>query len=373
MVSLLVTSAENPSGTGLRSSTTPDGHTVVAIIGVGYVGEHLMEVFSSAFSIIGYDVSASRIENLRLKHSEKSHVKFTTNEEDLQVASHFLICVPTLLGLKGNVDSSHVRSAVTMLDRYVSDTSIVVIESTVAVGMTRELLGPLAKSRRVFAGMSPEVREISKAKHADQELIPRQRIDPGRVDPPPRSIPKVVSGLDDVVQGSLTAITRLYENVFDTVVPVRKPEVAEMSKLYENCQRTIAIAYANEMADACKDLGIDPFEVAQTSATKPFGYLPMYPSLGIGGHCIPVNPVYFMSTCKLPLLKQAHGWMMTRPSRIANQLLTSVLEESHQRHGPAHRPSVLVVEWVSRLVSPTCRTRLAYNSSISCANRARWA
>lgn len=116
-----------------------------------------------------------------------------------------------------------------------------------------------------------------------------------------------------------------------------------MSKLYENCQRTIAIAYANEMADACCELDIDPFEVAHTASTKPFGYLPMYPSLGIGGHCIPVNPVYFMSTCNLPLLQQAHERMMTRPSRIASQLLTSILEENHRKHGANRRPSLLVV------------------------------
>lgn len=116
-----------------------------------------------------------------------------------------------------------------------------------------------------------------------------------------------------------------------------------MTKLYENCQRTIAIAYANEMSDACQGLGIDPYEVARTAASKPFGYLPMYPSLGIGGHCIPVNPIYFMSTCNLPLLHQAHEKMMSRPSRIASQLLTTMLEESHQKHGSTHRPSLLVV------------------------------
>jgi nucleotide sugar dehydrogenase len=135
----------------------------------------------------------------------------------------------------------------------------------------------------------------------------------------------------------------LYATVFDTVIPVSKPEVAEMSKLYENCQRTLTIAYANEMADACHEIGIDPFEVANTSASKPFGYLPMYPSLGIGGHCIPVNPVYFMSTCNLPLLQQAHERMTTRPSRIASQFLTSILEENHRKHGGTQRPSLLVV------------------------------
>lgn len=138
--------------------------TTIAIIGVGYVGEHLIEVFSSAFRVIGYDVSASRIESLRLKHSRADNIKFSSNETDLKDASHFLVCVPTILGLYGDVDSSHVRSAISMLHRYVSDRSIVVIESTVAVGMTRELIGPLARSRGVFAGMSPEVRELRKAK-----------------------------------------------------------------------------------------------------------------------------------------------------------------------------------------------------------------
>lgn len=143
----------------LKASGNP---TVVAIIGVGYVGEHLMEVFSSAFQIMGYDVSASRTESLRSKYSHLKNVKFSTDEKDLNIASHFLVCVPTALGLHGKVDSSHVRSAIKMLRHYVSDESIVVIESTVAVGMTREFLGPLAKSHGIFAGMSPEVCKHSK-------------------------------------------------------------------------------------------------------------------------------------------------------------------------------------------------------------------
>ncbi|KAJ5055454.1 vi polysaccharide biosynthesis protein vipA/tviB [Bipolaris maydis] len=321
----LSTSSQSLTRATCSFSIKSNEHTVVAVIGVGYVGEHLLEAFSSAFPVIGYDISTSRIEHLRSKHSKRTNVRFSTDEKDLQSASHFLICVPTPLGLNNSIDVSHVQNAVTMLYRHVSNKSIVVIESTVAIGMTRELLEPLARLRGIFAGMSP------------------QRIDLGRVEPPLRSIPKVVSGLDDIVPGSLSAIESLYRAVFNTIISVSKPEVAEMSKLYENCQRTVAIAYANEMADACKDLGIDPFEVAQTSATKPFGYLPMYPSLGIGGHCIPVNPVYFMSTCRLPLLQQAHERMMARPSRIANQLLISILEDTHQKYGVTKRPKLLVV------------------------------
>lgn len=134
---------------------------VVAVIGVGYVGEHLVQVFSSAFSIVGYDVQASRVESLRSKYLHLDNVKFSNDERDLKDASHFLICVPTSLGLSGQVDSSHIRIALRMLNRYVTDRSIVVIESTVAIGMTRDFLGPMAKSHGVFAGMSPEVGEYS--------------------------------------------------------------------------------------------------------------------------------------------------------------------------------------------------------------------
>lgn len=155
-------------------STEHDLTLVVAIIGVGYVGEHLMEVFSSAFKIIGYDVSASRVDRLRLKHSQKENVTFSNDERDLADASHFLVCVPTTLGLNGQVDSSHVRSAIDMLQRYATNESIVVIESTVAVGMTRELLGPLAASRGILAGMSPEVGNHSSRREREHCLTPKR-------------------------------------------------------------------------------------------------------------------------------------------------------------------------------------------------------
>ncbi|KAF1925618.1 nucleotide sugar dehydrogenase [Didymella exigua CBS 183.55] len=297
----------------------------IGVIGVGYVGKHLLDVFSSSFKVIGYDVSSARVKALRCTYSQGSHVQISNNEQDLKAAKHFLISVPTTLGLDENPDLSHIISATKIVERYAGPGSVVVIESTVAVGTTRLLLEPIARSLHLFAGMSPE------------------RIDPGRVLPPARSIPKVVSGLDDVVPGSLKAITLLYDAVFDTVIPVSKPEVAEMLKLYENCQRTVAIAYANEMADACIPYGIDPFEVAKVASSKPFGYLPVYPSLGIGGHCIPVNPAYLLSTCDLPILQQAYEETKTRPSRIASRLLVSLLKDEREAQRASSQPRLLVV------------------------------
>lgn len=154
-----------------------------------------------------------------------------------------------------------------------------------------------------------------------------------------RSIPKVISGLDDMVPGSLAAINRVYSTIFDNVVTVSKPEVAEMMKLYENCQRMVCIAYANEMADACISHDIDPYEVCGAAATKPFGYMPYTPGIGVGGHCIPVNPFYLLSNSKFPLLEAATATMWDRPAKIAERALASL------RNGPERmsRPRVLVV------------------------------
>ncbi|EGX89841.1 UDP-glucose dehydrogenase/UDP-mannac dehydrogenase, putative [Cordyceps militaris CM01] len=302
----------------------PGQEPTVAVIGVGYVGEHLVHAFADrGRRVIGFDVSAARIATLQRSSTDTGAAVFTSKPSDLAPATHFLIAVPTLLLPDLQVDSSYLRQALAVVARHARRGSTVVIESSVAVGMTRALLGPLAAERGFFAGMSPE------------------RVDPGRSEPPARAIPKVVAGLDDVVPGSGDAIAALYEVAFDSVVRVSRPEVAEMMKLYENCQRMVCIAYANEMADACASHGIDPFEVCRAAATKPFGYLPFAPSLGVGGHCIPVNPFYLFSTDEFPLLQSATDRMRARPALQARRILDTVTRHtSHHRH---HRPRVLVV------------------------------
>ncbi|KAF4466768.1 vi polysaccharide biosynthesis vipa tvib [Fusarium albosuccineum] len=294
---------------------------LIAVIGVGYVGEHLVEVFSKRHRVLGYDVSETRARQLSQKQPVGSRVRFTSKARELADATHFLISVPTLLLPDKTIDSSYLRSALSAVGLYARRGAIVVIESSVAVGMTRELLGPLAEERGFFAGMSPE------------------RVDPGRVEPSAQSIPKVVSGLDDIVPGSLDAIIQLYAQNFDHVVPVSRPEVAEMMKLYENCQRMVCIAYANEMADACRGHNIDPFEVCRAASTKPFGYQPFSPGLGVGGHCIPINPWYLLSNNSFPLLQTATEKMRARPADIARR----AVERLYGGGRDGIRPRVLVV------------------------------
>jgi len=306
----------------VRTDTEP----LVAIIGVGFVGLELVLSFASAYKVIGFDISKERIHNLRKQYTVKGSIGFTDNAAQLSAATHFLISVPTLLNPDKSIDSSALQGALAIVSKYARPGSTVVVESSVAVGMTRQLLGPIAASKGFFAGMSPE------------------RVDPGRTEPPVKRIPKVISGLDDVKPGSLDTIVRLYSAVFDNVVPVSQPEVAEMVKLYENCQRMMCIAYANEMADACAGFNIDPYEVCAAASTKPFGYMPFAPGLGVGGHCIPINPYYLLSNCSFPLLQQAAQSMNNRPSVIADKLLASLGVKSDRNEDKhTQMPRVLVV------------------------------
>ncbi|KAI6762461.1 hypothetical protein HG530_008441 [Fusarium avenaceum] len=302
--------SSSPSETDLSLKITADVTSedipVVAVVGVGYVGTHLVSSFSSRYQVIGFDVSEGRINDLRQEFKGNMNVQFSRTQNDLVSATHFLISVPTLLRPDKTIDSSYLRNALKMVCQVARRGSTIVIESSVAVGMTRELVGPIAKRLGLFAGMSPE------------------RVDPGRTEPPVKSIPKIISGLDDILPGSLDAINRIYSTIFDNVVTVSKPEVAEMMKLYENCQRMVCIAYANEMADACIPHGIDPYEVCSAASTKPFGYMPYAPDVGVGGHCIPVNPYYLLSNSSFPLLEACSSAMHNRPAKLAQRLLSSI-------------------------------------------------
>ncbi|KAG4430513.1 hypothetical protein IFR05_013999 [Cadophora sp. M221] len=305
-----------PSATEVASDDIP----IVAVIGTGYVGYNLVTAFGEHYQVIAFDVSAKRIKEL--SHEFKCHpfITCTANPRDLSRATHFLIAVPTTLLANNKIDTSCIESALDTIGSHARRGATVVVESSVAVGMTRELLEPLMRSRGLKAGMSPE------------------RVDPGRSSPILQEIPKLVSGLDNITTGSLTSISILYSKVFSNLVAVSSPEVAEMTKLYENCQRMVCIAYANEMADACAEFGISPFEVCSAASTKPFGYQPMTPSLGVGGHCIPVNPFYLFSSSlrgdTFPLLRSATETMIARPAAIGDRIMSSLFTS---------------VEWRSRL------------------------
>ena len=265
----------------------------VCVIGVGYVGTKLVEVFSKKFTVVGYDVSLKSLAKTRVNFKSNPNVELTSKPNALIGAQIYLVAVPTLLNQDKSIDSSFVESAVETILQYASPGSGIVVESSVSVGMTRELLSFASSDYHI--GFSPE------------------RVDPGR-DSPVQSIPKIISGLNET---ALEFIHSFYSQVFEKVVPVSSIETAEFCKLYENCFRMINIAYVQEITDACLEKDVDPYEVIRASATKPFGFMPFYPSLGVGGHCIPVNPHYLFVNNDLPVLKMATELASSRPAQKA--------------------------------------------------------
>ncbi|KAJ5698717.1 UDP-glucose dehydrogenase [Penicillium macrosclerotiorum] len=297
--------------------------SVVAVIGVGYVGYQLVTAFAKVYSVIAYDVDQRRLNHLS-ETDPNPNICYTSNPNDIADATHFLVSVPTRLHHDNTVDTQHLESAISLVAQYARPGSTVIIESSVAVGMTRQLIHEVMRSKGLKAGMSPE------------------RVDPGRVNPAFETIPKIISGLDDIVPGSLASIHELYQEIFEHLVVVSSPEVAEMTKLYENCQRMVCIAHANEMADACHAIGINALEVSSAAATKPFGYQPYSPGLGVGGHCIPVNPYYLLTNSEFPLLQAATEKMAARPARMGDRVMRKYLKQSRSP-SRADRARVLVV------------------------------
>jgi nucleotide sugar dehydrogenase len=270
--------------------------TKICIIGVGYVGLKLFIEFSKIFDTIGFDISKSRVDELNKTYNTD---KFTTDENMLKDGCLYCIAVPTLLKDDNrSVEDKNLKSAIQMVAKYAKSGSCIVIESSVYVGMTRLLLSDI-REKGIYFGFSPE------------------RVDPGRIDPAFSDIPKIISGYD---KDSLLIIEKYYSKIFKTLVHVSNIETAEMCKLFENCFRMINIAYVNEISDTCSKHDIDVSEMINASSTKPFGYMKFTPGLGIGGHCIPVNPYYLFINNNLPLLEHATTTTHQRPLKKAEEL-----------------------------------------------------
>ena len=278
------------------------GNKTIGVIGCGYVGFSLINSFKNSYNIIGYDISKNRINELNNKFNF-NNVEFTDNELKLSECNVYLIAVPTNIKSDGTINLEHIKSAKTTLLKYIKPQDIIVVESSIYVGGTREIFNDLL-SQNIYIGFSPE------------------RISPGDYDDC-KNIPKIVSGLNIE---SLVEINKLYSKVINKVINVSTTETAELCKLYENCFRVINIAYVNEIADLSKSYNINFEEVMNASSTKPFGFMPFYPGFGIGGFCLPQNPYYLMhnlqnSNNKLPILSKSIAILNKRPINKAKYFM----------------------------------------------------
>lgn len=265
----------------------------VAILGLGYVGLPLAVVFAEAgFKVTGIDPDSGKVDSLKKGVSYIPDVKTESVEKlvksgDLTATTEFSvlkemdavsICVPTPLRQTGDPDMSFIISAADELSKYMHKGMVVVLQSTTYPGTTRELLLPklgnengLKVGEDWFLAFSPE------------------RVDPGREDYTTKNTPKVMGGITEACGEVATA---WYEGAIETVHRVSSAEAAEMAKLLENTFRMINIGLVNELAMMCERLGVDVWEVIDAAATKPFGFMKFTPGPGLGGHCIPIDPLY---------------------------------------------------------------------------------
>ena len=264
----------------------------VGVIGMGYVGLPLAVEFArSGFAVTGFEVDERRVAAVNSGHSyigdvteytmrelvDSKRLRASCNFGELADMDTISICVPTPLRKSKDPDISFVVAAGTEVAARYHPGQLVVLESTTYPETTEELLLPIFQGRGAkvgedfFLAFSPE------------------RIDPANPIFKVKDIPKVVGGVTP-------ACTRLAAMLYGQIVPrvyeVSSPKVAELAKLYENVFRNVNIALANEFALMCRRLGVSTKEVIDAAATKPFGFMPFYPGPGIGGHCIPVDPLY---------------------------------------------------------------------------------
>ena len=180
----------------------------------------------------------------------------------------------------------------------------------------------------------------------------------GRTNPYNWQIPKIISGYDSE---SLEKIKQWYSEVYDTIIPVSSMRTAEMCKLYENCFRMVNIAYVNEITDACVKHKIDPIEMINASSTKPFGFMPFYPGLFVGGTCIPINPYYLKMNCELPLLDSATTMMEYRPICKALELIKKYNPEKLLVIGIAFQQGQTITDGSETFIQTLQRNNISVN------------
>jgi UDP-N-acetyl-D-glucosamine dehydrogenase len=264
----------------------------LAIIGLGYVGLPLaISAVHAGYETIGIDLDLEKINLMNqgissiedISHEQVSQLvenglfSLTSDFKKIQLANIILICVPTPLGIDRTPDLSHLKSALISVAGHLNKGSLLILESTVAPGTTRDILPSM-------------IMQNSNLKTNDFEVA----FSPERIDPLNKSwnvenTPKLVAGL---TQEALEIAVQFYSRFVRNIVKCDSLEIAESAKLLENSFRLINISFINEFSILCTKLGIDVTKVINAASTKPYGYLPFYPSVGIGGHCIPVDPLY---------------------------------------------------------------------------------
>ncbi len=264
----------------------------VSVIGLGYVGLPLaIEFAKNGFEVYAIDVDEEKVKSVNngvsyildldsnelLEVVRSNKLKAYDNYEVIKDVDVIIVAVPTPLSKTKDPDLSYVLNAMNNVKKFLRKGHVVILESTTYPGTTDEVIKPLLEETGLICGDSFFL------------AFSPERINPGDKSYSLKNTPKVVGGVDEV---SSKIVYEIYSKIIDNVILVSSSKVAEMSKLLENTFRSVNIALVNELAIMCNLLNIDVWEVIEAAGTKPFGFMKFYPGPGIGGHCIPIDPLY---------------------------------------------------------------------------------
>jgi UDP-N-acetyl-D-glucosamine dehydrogenase len=271
---------------------------IITVVGQGYVGLPLSIAASNAgFFVHGFDNNEEKIQSLKSGKSRieditdfelEQSIKLkkytpTSNEQVISKSEIVLVCVPTPLSSNHEPDLSALISATTSIGKNLKPNTLVIIESTIEPGTCRNLILPILIRE---SGLNPDLIELAYSP---------ERVDPTNKKWNIENTPKIVAGL---TESAANKAKEFYEKFVDTLITCSSLEIAETAKLLENSFRLINISFVNELAIFCNKIGIEVTEVIAAASTKPYGFMSFYPSLGAGGHCIPVDPIYLANAAK---------------------------------------------------------------------------
>lgn len=263
----------------------------VAVLGLGYVGlPHALLMARAGFDVVGIDIKKQRVDSLNagksyigdVKDQEVAEIvdsgkfKAFTTFEPLKDADVVIICVPTPLDKNKNPDISYIQNSAKEVKNYLHKGQLIILESTTYPGTTDEVVLPLLQETGLKVGEDFYL------------AFAPERIDPGNKMAHSK-IAKVVGG---ITKECTQLAVLFYSQFLETVYPVSSAKTAEMAKILENTFRLVNISMINELAFLCGKMGIDIWEVIEAAKTKPYGFMPFYPSPKVGGHCISVDPFY---------------------------------------------------------------------------------
>lgn len=295
----------------------------ICVIGQGYVGLPIsVKAATAGHKVYGFDIDAPKIEQLKLGISsspevtkdqilalqKSNQISFITELEDNYSIDVYIIAVPTPLNNHREPDLKMLENACLTVAEFVQSDTLIVNESTSYIGTLRNFIYPLIKNNTSAINL--------------RYAVAPERIDPGNNVWHLENTPRIISGLDKT---SIDQAVKFYGTFCAQIHQVDKPEIAEAAKLIENTFRQVNIALVNELSAVASKFDFSLHDAINAAATKPFGFMPFYPSIGVGGHCIPVDPAYLSYSAKLvgvesKFIDLANATNLNMPSKVVSRI-----------------------------------------------------